>query len=234
MNAPDVEVEDGYAERYERSHEDIGARYHVAYREYHLIDRMFDGPYSALITGCGTLGAPLRLLTRADRIVGVDRSSKMLAAAKRQAQKSGSKQVELVKCDLVDYPTQINDQFEFIELATMGRYLPFGVQIVDSYLRLLKPRGLLLLMVSVIPPGSLRSRGYPLPFRSLVAGAVSSFIYGITGSTKYRVSASLRAVVGSTERWVATHQGEVSLLFHSVERNGWEHPVRYCALIRKL
>ena len=86
-----IDVDDRYVEAYERSHANATVDYKLGYREYFTVDSLLPSPYSALIAGCGTLGAPFNLLRGAGRIVGVDRSAKMLASASRLSQRAVGK-----------------------------------------------------------------------------------------------------------------------------------------------
>jgi SAM-dependent methyltransferase len=223
---------------YERSHASADFNYKVWYREYFIIDNLLESPYSALIAGCGTLGAPLRLLTGASRIVGVDRSAKMLAAAQRLSERAGARNVQFVQDDISAFPSACAERFDFIELGVMGTYLPFDVALLEAYAGLLNHRGLLLLLVTVIPPASLRNRGDPFRIKSPVASVASSLLFMLTGSAKHRVSTSLYAVGRGLDRWLAARalhrpSGDISLLYESVQRNGSEPPVSYRALLQK-
>lgn len=227
-------VEDNYVEIYEQSHFEDNLNYKVAYRDYFTIDALLSAPYTALIVGCGTLGAPLHLLKGAGRIVGVDRSAKMLDAARRLSQRAKNKDVGLVRCDIVSFPEQCREQFDFVELGLMGTYLPFNVAVVESYARLLRPGGLLLLASAIVPPTGLRPEGTSTRIRCIVSSALSTCLFALTGKTTYRTSISLRAITSAIERWAtADNRCEITLIYHEARKNGWEHPVAYRALLQK-
>ncbi len=229
-----TDVDDRYVDAYARSHADATLNYKVDYRDYFTVDALLPSSYCALIAGCGTLGAPLKLLRGAGRIVGVDRSAKMLAAAKRLSQQVHGKDIELVQCDIVSFRTRCCEQFDFIELGLMGTYLPFDVGLIESYASLLRPGGLLLVASVVVPPVGLRPKETLARVRCIAVGALSTILFWLTGKTTYRTSVSLRAVVRAVEQWVSARGSlGIKLMYHEVRKNASETPVAYRALLKK-
>ncbi len=229
-----TDVDDRYVDTYVQSHADVTVEYKVGYRDYFTIDALLPPSYSALVAGCGTLGAPLKFLRDAGRIVGVDRSAKMLAAAERMSQRIQGKEVELVQSDIASFPAQCCEQFDFVELGLMGTYLPFDVDLIESYALLLRPGGLLLVASVVVPPAGLRPKDTLTRIRGIAAGALSTIPFWLTGKTTYRTSVSLRAVVRAVERWVSARGSPgIKLLYHEVRKNALETPVAYRALLKK-
>jgi SAM-dependent methyltransferase len=229
-----LDVEDSYVARYMRSHEATDLAYKISYREYFIIDNLFDTPYSALIVGCGTLGAPLRLLKGASRILGVDRSEKMLAAAKKIASDCGKSGVELVQSDVRAFLASTREQFDYIELGLMGTYLPFDVDVVESYARLLKPGGILLVSAAVITPFNMRLPGDSFRYRAPIASFLSSVLFALTGSPKHRTSVSVYVVLRAMNAWLGRKGVEYKFLCQGIQKDGAERPAAYRALIRRL
>ena len=229
-----LDVEDSYAARYMRSHQEIDLGYKVSYREYFIIDNLFAAPYSALIVGCGTLGAPLQLLKGASRILGVDRSEKMLAVAKRIADDTGKSGVELVQSDMLAFLAIAHEQFDFVELGLMGTYQPFDIDVVESYAKMLKPGGVLLVSAAVITPFNMRLPGDPFRYRAPIASFLSSVLFVLTGSPKRRISVSVYAVIRAMNVWLGRNRVDFKLLFQTIQKDGVDQPAVYRALIRKL
>jgi SAM-dependent methyltransferase len=228
------DVEDSYVARYMRSHQQIDLAYKVSYREYLIIDKLFENPYSALIVGCGTLGAPLRLLKGASRILGVDRSEKMLATAKRIADDSGKSGVELVQSDMLAFLASAREQFDFVELGLMGTYLPFDIDVVESYAKMLKPGGVLLVSAAVITPFNMRLPGDPFRYRAPIASFLSSMLFVLTGSPKRRISISVYAVMRAMNAWLGRKGVDFELLCQGIQKDGADQPAAYRALIKRL
>jgi len=230
-----IDVDDRYVEAYERSHANATVDYKLGYREYFTVDSLLPSPYIALIAGCGTLGAPLNLLRGAGRIVGVDRSAKMLASASRLSQRAVGKDIELIQCDVVSFPSRCREQFDFVELGLMGTYLPFDVELIEAYASLVKPDGLLLVASVIVPPAGLRQKGALAHARAILASVVSTGLFWLTGKTNHRTSVSLRVAARSLERSISGQNGRgVEMLYHEVRKNAAESPVTYRALLRKL
>jgi SAM-dependent methyltransferase len=229
-----ADVEDSYVASYLRSHSEPTVRYKTDYREYFMIDALFTPPYTALIAGCGTLGAPVKLLRGAKRIVGIDRSAKMLAAARQLTQDVRGKKIDLVQSDVAAFPPICREKFDFIELGLMGTYLPFDVDLIEAYASLLKPNGLLLVASVVIPLAGWRSEGLLTRVRHIASTALSTSLFCLSGKTTGRISVSLRVVVQAIERWLEKRANAgMRLIYHEVRKNAAEASVAYRALIQK-
>jgi SAM-dependent methyltransferase len=230
-----LDVEDSYVARYIRSHQKADLAYKSSYREYLIIDNLFEAPYSALIVGCGTLGAPLRLLKGASRILGVDRSEKMLAAAKKIASDCGKSGVELVQSDVRAFVASAREQFDFIELGLMGTYLPLDIDVVESCAKILRAGGVLLVSTAVITPFNMRLPGDSFRYRAPIASFLSSMFFVLTGSPNRRISVSVYAVMRAMSAWLGGRNGvDFKLLFQGIQKDGVDQPAVYRALIRKL
>ena len=72
-----IELDDKYVDSNAKLHLVEDLDYRIAYMDYLLVDRLFNKPYSACMTGCGTFGYA-KLLKHATRLVGVELSQKMI------------------------------------------------------------------------------------------------------------------------------------------------------------
>lgn len=91
---------------------------------YHslLLEAMPNACKRALDIGCG-LGEFSRLLaSRAQTVVGIDRSAEMIQEARRRS--AGVANLVFVEADFLEYPIETGD-FDFISLIAVLHHLPF-------------------------------------------------------------------------------------------------------------
>lgn len=129
---------------------------------------------SALDFGCGAGRLTLPLARRAVRVVACDIAPTMLEHARQNASSAGLHNVTFLEPDEL---TELGDpQFDFVCTLLVLQYIPplRGHEIIRTLLRLLKPRGVAALGVTLARPGhALRrlARATPGRRRSLSTAA---------------------------------------------------------------
>jgi ubiquinone/menaquinone biosynthesis C-methylase UbiE len=94
----------------------------------------------ALEIGCGTGELTLKLAARVARVVGVDLSPEMLAAARRRCAAAGN--VELIQADFVALPLE-RESFDVVASVATLHHLPLA-EIFARVSRALRPGGVFL------------------------------------------------------------------------------------------
>lgn len=133
-----VELSDEYVDLYRKSHT-YNMDYKIDYMEYLIINNIFDRPFTALITGCGTAGY-VRLLSNAKKITAIDLSQKMIDTA-REINKDKNLNLELIKDDARVFPLHTKERYDFIEVGMLGAYLAFDINLIQKYFEMLEPGG---------------------------------------------------------------------------------------------
>lgn len=142
-----LELDDAYVGHYKKSHT-YDMDYKISYVEYSIINNIFDKPFTALITGCGTAGY-LSLLSNAKKVTGIDLSQKMIDAA-REINKDKNLNLEFIKDDVRTFPSHGKDSYDFIEVGMLGSYIPFDIKLIQKYFDMLEAGGVLLIKSAVI------------------------------------------------------------------------------------
>jgi len=129
---------------------------------------------SALDFGCGAGRLTLPLARRATRVVACDISPTMLDHARRNAASEGLNNVSFLETE--ELARLDEAQFDFVCSLLVLQYIPpqAGHEIIRTLLRLLAPRGIAALGVTLQRPGhALRhlARSFPGRRRSLSTGA---------------------------------------------------------------
>lgn len=175
-----IELSDEYVDLYKKSHT-YNMEYKINYREYSMINNIFDKPFSALITFCGTLGYA-NLLSNAKKITGIDLSQKMIDTAK-EINKDKNLNVELIKDNVYTFPSHTNEKYDFIELGSLGSYIPFDIDLIQKYFDILEKGGVILIKSSVISVKDLFEKN-SLTFR--IFCSFKKFIYEIYYNKLFR------------------------------------------------
>jgi ArsR family transcriptional regulator len=93
--------------------------------------------------GCGSGELAFKLLTKADRVIGVDRSPAMLAEARRLLQQSNGR-IDLRLGEL-DHLPLLNAEVDAVVISMVLHYLDEQQQAVNEAGRVLRPGGLLII-----------------------------------------------------------------------------------------
>ena len=107
-------------------------------------------PRRALDFGCGVGRVLIPLAARCDSVVGVDVSGSMLGAARRECEKRGVVNVELIHSAALD---RLAPDFDFIWSVNVFQHVPTrtGYRLLAELVRLLRPGGVAALHFAVRP-----------------------------------------------------------------------------------
>ena len=151
MRQPDpkrnIEGDAGYARHYVATHEQttVGLPYRLEYSDLCILDSLLDEGYALLDVGCGTAGYH-RLLKRHGRVVGLDFSSEMIAAAKELAVRFETRNCDYVAGTWEDYrPPEPFDGIAFASIYGWYRSWRGAQDVMNRLAGMLKPDGLLIL-----------------------------------------------------------------------------------------
>jgi SAM-dependent methyltransferase len=197
-----IELNDEYVNMYTASHT-YDTKYRLAYVDYLILNNIFEKPFSALITGCGTCGYS-KLLSNAYKITGVDLSKKMLEAAKKINSENGIN-LHLINEDIIKFPSVTTEKYDFIELSLLGSYIPFENDIVKSYFNLLNEDGIILIRIAVTSVS-----GFD--------GKYNSTLFGIRYSVSSRLRDIMHIMLGTRRRasiTVAEINKKIKLFFRA-------------------
>lgn len=118
--------------------------YLAEHQPYYFVNRLLDSGYSALITFAGTCGEQACL--EAGRLTAVDLSERMLTAAGRlREQLRPSWTLECVREDVRSFASNATQTYDFVELGSLGAYVPYTADLIEGYYGLLNSGGVLLL-----------------------------------------------------------------------------------------
>lgn len=148
------EPDDAYMEGYRQSHlSPESVDYRLAYHRIVLLDGILRN-YTYLDVGCGT-GGYFRLMRNASRITGLDRSPRMLAAAKElAAELDYADKVRFVQSEFENF--EPDETYDAIRLGVYGSYEKVTVGSLQRAHRMLRPGGFIL--IAITPPPSVWQR----------------------------------------------------------------------------
>lgn len=145
------DLSDDYVAKYRLSHlNQEDPQYRAGYWKLGVANSLLSD-YRYLDVGCGT-GGYFGLLSNARKIVGIDKSAKMISAAKDLAR--GSNYERRTGFHHGDFNSSLEDpnvkgqSFDLIRLGVFGSYEPLTVEVLRDAEKLLSSRGLILLNFS--------------------------------------------------------------------------------------
>lgn len=149
-----MDLTDAYVASYAVSHQNPSSfEYRFGYWKLGLIDFLLSD-YRYLDVGCGTAGY-FSLMERAEQLVGIDRSPKMIAMAETLARESAYGEKTRFYCG--EFNDSFRDEpFDFIRLGVFGTYEPLRLETLELAYRFLRPGGMALLNFS--PTNGIASR----------------------------------------------------------------------------
>jgi ubiquinone/menaquinone biosynthesis C-methylase UbiE len=109
------------------------------------IDRHMRDGDTVLDLGCGTGIISALAATRANRVIGLDGSSEMIAIARRRARELGLQNVEFAQHRLENLGTLSDCQADLIVCSSVFEYLENPGAFLNECTRLLRPQGILLI-----------------------------------------------------------------------------------------
>ena len=138
-------------------------------------------------TGTADVAIEFARHTRADSIVGVDRSSGMLEVGERKLERLGlGGRVELMECDVLELPFP-DGSFDAVTIAFGLRNLPDYARGIDEMTRVLKPGGKLLVLEFFPPRRGLFLKAYRL-YLGKVLPVAGGLISGSRDAYRYLAS----------------------------------------------